>query len=59
MNSEIINNAPKGATHLDTGASNNKYLRINDFTHDYWECGKRWVTFEGGHNRLQNHWVKI
>jgi hypothetical protein len=46
-----------GATHKDSGPSNNKWIRANDFLHDYWcNIQNRWVTFEGGHNKIRDHW---
>ena len=51
---------PLGATHIDTGPGITKYLRINDYIHDYWcDIDQRWITFEGGHNAIQNQWVQI
>ncbi len=51
---------PDGATHIDCGPGNAKWLRITCILHDYWcKTQKRWVTFEGGHNKLRSHWKPI
>lgn len=51
---------PDDATHIDNGPSIVKFLRIQQHIHDYWcAAEKRWVTFEGGHNRLRDHWTPI
>lgn len=51
---------PVGANYIDNGPSSCKWLRINEAVHDYWCCiGRRWVTFESGHNHIREHWLPI
>lgn len=56
----VMRDVPEGATHIDNGPSKTKWLRINDALHDYWcEAQMRWITFEGGHNQLRQHWAQF
>lgn len=55
-----IETAPSGANYIDNGPSTCKWLRITEYVHDYWcSVEKRWVTFEGGHNLIRKHWMKL
>lgn len=57
---DSMKDLPVGATHIDSGPSTVKWLRISGNTHDYWcEAEKRWITFEGGHNIIRDHWVPL
>lgn len=50
----------EGATHIDTGPSSVKWIRVSGNAHDRWcDYESRWVTFEGGHNAIRDHWKEV
>lgn len=63
--SDKLNINPPEATHIDSGPSINKWIRVTDTLHDYWcEAAERWITFEAGlglnrHNAIRKHWLPI
>ena len=57
--------APEGTTHRDTGPSQNKWVKVGSYTHDYW-CDQYqvWVAFEQGlglnkYNAIRQHWLPV
>lgn len=56
----LVESIPEGSTHYDSGPSIYKWLKINPYTHDYWEPAySNWFTFRGGHNQIEDHWIPV